>query len=301
MGAAASPTMTSGKDEHSNAALGSSKKGIIYRLSKFPIVHHTVSRLGVYQLANGLLERFPLIRKLPSGRMQIRINSIAGFALAEEMFSGQGYREAIALREVRTFVDLGCNIGWFPCFLGEIQGGNEFGGLMFDADPRVIPHARWHLDANALTNCDVIHGVVGVGEEATETSFFINPASTQSALKAFGDKHPFPIKGRVQEARVPVFSVKREWEKRHGATTPVDLLKIDIEGAELDFLRSEIDFIKKSVRIIVCEWHNWHVSLQQVEEFMIPHGFALVSVTEQDENGGVVIMENQQFSAPAQG
>jgi hypothetical protein len=34
---------------------------------------------------------------------------------------------------------------------------------------------------------------------------------------------------------------------------------------------------------------------------MIPHGFALVSVTEQDENGGVVIMENQQFSAPAQG
>jgi FkbM family methyltransferase len=281
-------------------ATGSSKSGLIYRLSKFPIVHHAVSRLGVYQLANGLLERFPVIRRLPSGRMKIRINSIAGFALAEEMFSGQGYREAIALREVRTFVDLGCNIGWFPCFLAETQGGREFSGLMFDADPRVISHARWHLEANSLTNCDVIHGVVGVGEGALETSFFINPASTQSAVKAFGEKHPFPIKGRVQEARVPAFSVQSEWQKRYG-NIPIDLLKIDIEGAELDFLRSEIEFIKKSARIIVCEWHNWHVKLEQILDFMTSHGFALVLVTEQDENGGVVILKNQQFSTVDQG
>jgi len=246
------------------------RDGFLHRIGKLKILHKLVGCLGIYEVTNWILRFRPLVRTLPRSRIRLRLNSIASFMLYEEMFSRQGYREAIALHEVRTFVDLGCKIGWFPCFLGEIQGGNEFSGLMFDADPRVIPHARWHLDANALTNCDVIHGVVGVGEEAMETSFFINPASTQSALKAFGDTHPFPIKGRVQEARVPVFCVKREWEKRHGATTTVDLLKIDIEGAELDFLRSEIDFIKKSVRIIVCEWHNWHVSLQQIQEFMIP-------------------------------
>jgi FkbM family methyltransferase len=214
--------------------------------------------------------------------------------LAEEMFSGPGYREAIALHEVRTFVDLGCNIGWFACFLAEMQPGIEVSGLMFDADPRVIRHALWHLNANALKNVEVIHGVVGVVEGASDASFFINPASTQSAVKAFGKNHPFPIKGKVQEVRVPVFNVEREWEVRY-RTTPIDLLKIDIEGAELDFLRSEIDFIKKSVRVIVCEWHNWHVTLLQLEELMSSHGFTLVSVTEQDENGGVVILTNKRL------
>lgn len=80
--------------------------------------------------------------------------------------------------------------------------------------------------------------------------------------------------------------------KRYGSTL-VDLLKIDIEGSEFDLLRGEINFIKKSVKVIVCEWHNWHVSLQEIEQFLTPHGFSQASETESDANGGLLVFVNQ--------
>jgi hypothetical protein len=138
----------------------------------------------------------------------------------------------------------------------------------------------------------VIHGVVGVPDQGSDSTFFINPASTQSSAKPFGKSHPFPIKGVIQEVRVPTFAIQSEWEKRYG-TKLVDLLKIDIEGSEFDLLRGEISFIKKSVKVIVCEWHNWHVSLQEIEQFLALHGFNLGSETESDANGGVLVFVNQ--------
>lgn len=91
---------------------------------------------------------------------------------------------------------------------------------------------------------------------------------------------------------MPTFAIQSEWEKRYG-TKLVDLLKIDIEGSEFDLLRREISFIKKSVKVIVCEWHNWHVSLQEIEQFLALHGFNLGSETESDANGGVLVFVNQ--------
>lgn len=268
------------------------RKGFFHGLARYQIIHYLVSRLGIYPLANALLECFPVIRKLPSNKGLIKINSVAGWVLMEEMFSGQGYLKAISGHDIRTFIDLGCNIGWLPCLLYELQGRKEIYGLMFDADPRVIPHARWHLDANDFTKCEVIHGVVGVPDQGSDATFFINPASTQSSAKPFGKSHPFPIKGVIQEVRVPTFAIQSEWEKRYG-TTLVDLLKIDIEGSEFDLLRGEINFIKKSVKVIVCEWHNWHVSLQEIEQFLMLHGFSQASETESDGNGGLLVFVNQ--------
>jgi FkbM family methyltransferase len=275
-------------------ASGVQKRGLIYHLGKVPVVHRLVSKLGMYQMANAFLEKFPIIRKLPSQKYMIRINSVAAIALAEEMFSGKGYRGIFGKYPVSAFIDLGCNIGWFPCFLAEEQQTANIIGLMFDADPRVIEHTKWHLSTNGFTGCEVVHGIVGI-ETKKEAPFYLNPANTQSAAKSFGNNHPFPIKGKVKEMKVPVRSVADEWTLRHG-DQKVDLLKIDIEGAELDFIRNEIKFIRSSVIRILCEWHNWHVTFEEINIFLTENNFEFILVTERDENGGVAFFRNKSLS-----
>jgi hypothetical protein len=56
----------------------------------------------------------------------------------------------------------------------------------------------------------------------------------------------------------------REWRSRFG-DKPVDLVKIDIEGNELDLIRNEGDFIREKVRGVILEWHKWHVSLSELD------------------------------------
>ena len=45
--------------------------------------------------------------------------------------------------------------------------------------------------------------------------------------------------------------------------TASSLVKIDIEGNELDFIRHEGAFLRERVRAIVLEWHKWQVTLPE--------------------------------------
>jgi FkbM family methyltransferase len=273
--------------------MSSQKKftGIIYRLGKLKILHRIVDKTGVYHFANAILARWPWKKRLPRSGAVIRVGSVAGFALAEEMFHGAGYHLALKNYQPQSFADLGCNVGWFPCFLLEARADSGILGLLIDADPDIVEEAKWHLKENKLSNCEAIVGAVGCVTDAPEILFHINPANTQSSIKPFGENHPFPVKGKIREIRVPVLELSAEWSKRHGSRV-IDLLKIDIEGAELEFLRNEIDFIKAAVRRIVCEWHGWHVTLAEIEFFLEEHGFALEDVAEQNELAGVAIFSN---------
>jgi len=273
-----------------------SRNGLFAVLGRQPFVHKLVAMSGIYKLANFVLGKFPITKTLGKSGIKVRIDTVAGFVLAEEMLCHSGYRAALEGFRVTTFVDLGCNIGWFPCLISAIQGERTILGLMVDGDPKMVEASIWHLDKNSLTNCEVLHGAAGCAEGISEITFHINPSNTQSSLKSFGAEHPFPVKGKIREIRVPCIRVASEWRKRHGDLA-IDCLKIDIEGAELDFLQSEMEFISRQVRRIVCEWHEWHVTLYEVTRQLEKNGFHLQSIVEKDEKGGVVVFDNKRMLA----
>lgn len=272
------------------------RNGLFAVLGRQPFVHRLVAMSGAYQLANFVLGKFPVTKSLGNSGIKVRIDTVAGFALAEEMLGQSGYLAALEGFPVITFVDLGCNVGWFPCLLSAIQCDRSIQGLMVDGDPRMVEASRWHLEKNSLANCEVIRGAAGCSAGVSEVTFHINPSNTQSSLKAFGAEHPFPVKGKVREVTVPCIRVASEWRKRHGDRL-IDCLKVDIEGAEFDFFRAEMEFIFSQVRRIVCEWHEWHVTLDEITRHLETNGFRLDSVVERDEKGGVVVFDNKRMLA----
>jgi FkbM family methyltransferase len=255
------------------------------------VLHSLARNFGIYRAVNFLLYHFPLRRRLPQHNIVIRLNSLTALATAEEIFEAKVYGEATQGGGVETFADLGCNIGLFPCYLLEISGNKGITGLLIDGDPAMVEQAKWHLKNNELTGCEAICGVVGCETKSTVTDFFVNPSNTQSSATAFGENHPFPVQGRIKQIKVPSLTLSKSWTSRFG-NRPIDLLKIDIEGMELEFLKREIDFIQKSVKRIVCEWHKWHISFDELNQYVEANGFSLRGISEEDERFGVAIYES---------
>lgn len=265
--------------------------GLMSRVAKHPWVHKAVDYSQAYNITNYILKIFPINRYINGKKIVVRIDSVAALALSEEILGNAGYTPCLQDYEVNTFIDLGCNIGWLPCIIASLQETNDLKGLMIDADPGVLDSARWHVRKNNLTGCTLLQGAVGCPKGKQEIILNITGSNTQSSIRDFSTKHPYPLKGKTRSISVPCISVSEAWKEKF-QDQKVDLLKIDIEGSELDFLKSEMAFVSSSVRRVVCEWHSWHVSFKEIQNILTNNGFSAGKITEQDDKGGVAYFNN---------
>jgi hypothetical protein len=81
--------------------------------------------------------------------------------------------------------------------------------------------------------------------------------------------------------------VEENWVKFFG-DIPCELLKIDIEGSEMDFFRNEAVFLNR-VQTILLEWHKWRVSLAELQTYLGEKGFTLKSILHEDAGLGTAI------------
>jgi len=77
------------------------------------------------------------------------------------------------------------------------------------------------------------------------------------------------------------------WRQRFGVAR-CQLLKVDIEGSEMDFFRVEQPFLGQ-VDAILLEWHKWRVKLPEVEALLSASGFKLAEILEEKELEGTCL------------
>src|SRR5207249_4796467 len=106
--------------------------------------------------------------------------------------------------------------------------------------------------------------------------FHLHQSSAASSVLPYEPGKQLPIKGRIRDITVPAVSVSAEWHRTFG-DAPVDLMKVDIEGLELDLARYEAAFLHASVRRIILEWHKWCVELRQLDRQLEASGFKRVA------------------------
>ena len=248
------------------------------RLNSQPWVHVLVRTLRLRVLAELFLKVVPLKRRLP-GDLTCRLRHLESFFLADEIFTRDFYGEP-ARSGVKSFADIGCNMGFFALLMARETGNRAIPGLLVDANPAMIGEARAMARENALTALRFAEGIAG----ADTPDFYIHPSNLGSS------RFPMDEPGRVSKGgwkkiESPLVDVGARWQAEFG-DLPCDLLKIDVEGSELDFFKKESAFLARTAQIVV-EWHTWIAGLDRVEETLHEHGFVLKKVLQEEPTTGV--------------
>lgn len=216
---------------------------------KIGLKHSPLQRLSKYRLVQTLRKKpagsqnpgpFPAkaSRAAEASAVRTDLSHRLLFKLAEaqELFTYSVYRPALADGFRRsTFLDLGSHAGYFPLLLAEISPGNEANsrlqGICIDANPEMAEETGWHLQTNHLRGIRARHGLVGGGNLESKP-FYLN--STSFLSSAFAQRHPGQkLSDPLETVDVPVLDVEKLWKEEFG-NRQIDLLKIDIEGSELD-------------------------------------------------------------------
>lgn len=255
---------------------------LVSRLAAMPVVHRSIRALKLTGLAAAVLERHPIQRRTRSG-LRYRVRFLESLLVADEIWKREVYRAAFEGHDVRAFVDIGTNVGYFPCYAAE-HVGRDVVGLAVDANPAVIDEARWHLGENGLRQVRVLHGIVGHPTSVKEAELYVAGSNVSASAQPSFNPH-YALKADVETRRVPTVDVLAEWRK-HAGDRRVDLLKMDIEGFE----EVAIDNLGELLAItdaVVIEWHNWMTSRARISERLSAHGFRLSKLVSEDEDAGI--------------
>src|ERR1041385_5510434 len=177
----------------------------VVSVSRSGVVRSFFRGLRLHRLYNAWLERSPRRKILPKSQIVYRACRTETVSLALEILEGGNcYDSALLPAGYTTFADLGCNVGYFACWLAHHANGRPIKGIMVDANPDVVAEAHWHVQANRWNDVYVVQGVVGVDGQTGTTDFYVYEANTCSTaeLVALQMKH----RDKYRKISVPIVS-----------------------------------------------------------------------------------------------
>jgi FkbM family methyltransferase len=256
---------------------------LLLRLKSNRITNALIKRLYLPRLADMVLRRFPLSKHTPGG-FRYKLRSVSSMVGANEIFGTAMYQGPLRGEPIRRFVDLGCNVGYFPILLGELTHSRDLEGLMIDGNQLVVDEAKEHLRLNGFHDVDAVLGLAGFADAKKEAEFLVNPFHIAST--ATGKLRPdVPVLENSVKIIVPCLNVEQMWIDRFG-DVPIDLLKVDIEGMELELFRNAPGLLARSSRVLF-EWHKWQVSFSDCCEILADAGFEEPEIVAEDSHHGV--------------
>jgi FkbM family methyltransferase len=149
----------------------------------------------------------------------------------------------------RRWVDLGCHAGYFTLYLAwqhAVAGSAaDWRALLIDADPRTEELTKRALVQNSLlSKCEYRAGLIS--KESGELDFALREGAGSSAATGM-------CIGGIQGLR-RVRAIQ-PGEILAALPPPYDLIKIDIEGAETDFIEA-YGAVYAHTAAILMEWHS---------------------------------------------
>ncbi len=146
-----------------------------------------------------------------------------------------------------VFVDVGCNLGYTALLAARIVGpaGRV---IALDAQRECADATRCNARLNGLSQVEVLHCAVAA-DSSSEQEVIITQDPLWTRLASVGE-HPL----EVRRERVPAASVD-DLVDRLGLAR-VDVVKIDVEGAELDVIAGMQRVLAGRRPIVIAEMHD---------------------------------------------
>jgi FkbM family methyltransferase len=177
-----------------------------------------------------------------------------------EAYSRREYdSDSVQFEPQDVILDAGANIGLFA-----IRYGKEFPTVpvyCFEPNPRVYKRLVRNLEANGLTNAVAINAAAG--DCAGIRPFFVGRVTVTGSMTQNGNGAAEPA-FNAEVIDLDAFS------KAHSITS-IGLLKIDVEGAEMEVLRGAQDALQVT-KALMIECHSAELAAS-VEAFLAARGF----------------------------
>jgi FkbM family methyltransferase len=171
------------------------------------------------------------------------------------------------VRDTDVFYDIGGNIGLYSVMLGQrIAKGEIYAFEPLAGNVRRLEQNLRRNDVNGEVFEMALSDTTG-----TTTIFMRNTALVGEGKSTLIPEQEMPHSRTIQSMTGDDFVADH---------TPPDVLKIDVEGAELDVLRGFREtFETHGVRLIYCEVHSESL-VDEIQQFLTDVGFEVESITE---------------------
>ncbi len=257
------------------------KPTLFSRLQLRPEFHKTIKALRLVEIASKLLSIRPIKRTLPGGT-RYRVRYGESLLMADEIFKREVYKDPFVGRDVKTFIDLGSNVGYFTCYAADRIGKDAI-GLAVDANPKMAEETQWHIAQNGWAHVKGLWNVVGFPNDTKEAPFFLNPSNISGSATVLNPN--IPPKGAQTEITVPTIDLDKAW-REHAGDRRVDVMKVDVEGFEVKVLET-IPALLQRTDSVVLEWHKWITPREPVDAVLARAGLRFVKVVHEDPHCGV--------------
>jgi FkbM family methyltransferase len=150
-----------------------------------------------------------------------------------------------------VFIDVGANVGFFSV-LAQSKIGSEGEVHAFETDPRSI-HCLWLTrSTNRLSNMTIYP--VALGEVSGTVGLSVTPDPGHTSItQREASLLPYPV--LPLDTWVGVFNPKAQY-----------LVKVDVEGAELQVLKGARQFLERFQPTVICEAVESHLMRFNVQQ-----------------------------------
>ena len=185
-----------------------------------------------------------------------------------------------AIREGDVFFDIGANLGFYSFFAGPLCGRS--GAVhAFEANPFLIQHLVRSAELNK-PKANIIINEVAIGKETDKTLKLYDP-------QRIGGSSLFPLEWLNTASSVTVPLTTIDEYRKTNKIDRVDVVKIDIEGAELDAFKGMVrTFEACPPWLILCEIilslesHGGSDDALDTISFLASKGYETRQISEED-------------------
>lgn len=207
------------------------------------------------------IEKSPLKFRTQSN-LDVLLHNRSDFQLyqqifVENVFNFQAIKELIKKNEPVVF-DLGANCGFFT--LRTLDFFPKAKIYAFEPQLKVNNKFKETIKANNLQDRISLHKFA-VAESNSSSTFYENRSPISASL--LKDK----VSRRTIRKKYPVEIISLNWFVEEFNSPFPDILKIDVEGSELDVLKGSTDLLNQ-ISILFIEVHPPICGAKQVEEFL---------------------------------
>ncbi|PKN32949.1 MAG: hypothetical protein CVU61_15735 [Deltaproteobacteria bacterium HGW-Deltaproteobacteria-19] len=220
---------------------------------------------------------FPILCRLPGGGLILAYGDHMGSRFFLQAYLGRPYEDGCQklirrlLKPGMTFFDIGANQGFYT-MIGARQVGQSGLVVAFEPVPSVMRKLRRNIDLNGYHHVKAEQFAVSRIEGSVDMHVCREGFESLSSLREPAED----VLVKQEILRVSLIPLDDYVEKvRIGR---IDLVKIDVEGGELDVLAGGSRLWEHGRPVVLCEiedkrTNKWHYRASRIIEFLEGYGY----------------------------